>query len=61
MIKIARNKNFAEWIDIFCLGKLVTNAKTERKALEIAKQIKREARARYLQRLHIVNELDEES
>ena len=61
MIKIARNKNFAEWIDIFCLGKLVTNTKTERKALEIAKQIKREARARYFQRLHIVNELKDKS
>jgi hypothetical protein len=59
MIKISRNQNFAEWIDISCFGKIITNAKTEAKAIKLAMQIKREARKRYLQKLEIVNELNE--
>jgi hypothetical protein len=58
MIKISRNQNFAEWIDISCFGKIITNAKTEAQAIKLAMQIKREARKRYLQKLEIVNELN---
>ena len=59
MIRIARNKNFAEWIDITCFGQIVTNVKTEGKAMKVARQVKREARKRYLQKLEIVNDLEE--
>jgi len=42
MIKIIRNPNFTEWLDIRLFGKLIDNAKTQAKAMEIAKQVKSE-------------------
>ena len=40
MITISKNPNFSNWFDIRVFGKLVNNALTQAKALEIAKQIK---------------------
>jgi len=41
MISIIKNQNFSNWIDIRVFGKLVDNATSQAKAMEIAKQIKR--------------------
>jgi hypothetical protein len=41
MIKILRNPNFSNWFDIRLFGELIDNAKSQAKALQIAKQIKR--------------------
>jgi hypothetical protein len=40
MIKIIRNPNFAEWLDIKVFDKLIDNAKTQAKAMKIAEQVK---------------------
>lgn len=42
MIKIERNKNFSEWLNITLFGKLIDNAKTHTMALRIASQIQAE-------------------
>jgi hypothetical protein len=42
MIKIIRNPNFAEWLDIKVFDKLIDNAKTQAKAMKIAEQVKSE-------------------
>jgi hypothetical protein len=39
MITILKNTNFSNWFDVRIFGELVDNAKTEAKALALAKQI----------------------
>ena len=41
MIKILRNPNFSNWFDIRLFGELIDNARSQAKALQIAKQMKR--------------------
>ena len=41
MITIAKNKNFSNWFDVRVMGKLVDNAKSQVKALEIARSLRR--------------------
>ena len=53
MITILKNTNFSNWFDIRIFGELVDNAKTETKALALAKQIQVKASAEG-QRLLIV-------
>ena len=42
MITIAKNKNFSNWFDVRVMGKLVDNAKSQVRAVEIARSLKRE-------------------
>lgn len=42
MISIIRNKNFSNWFDIRIFGELIDNATSQAKAMQIAKQVKRE-------------------
>ena len=39
MIKILRNPNFSNWFDIRLFGELIDNAKSQAKALQIAKKV----------------------
>ena len=39
MINVFRNPNFPNWFNVVLNGKLVDNAKTYAKAMEIAKQL----------------------
>ena len=43
MITILKNVNFGNWFDVRIFGELVDNARTEAKALAIAKQIQAQA------------------
>jgi hypothetical protein len=43
MITIIKNVNFGNWFDVRIFGELVDNARTEVKALAIAKQIQTQA------------------
>lgn len=55
MITIIKNINFANWFDIRIFGDLVDNARTEAKALAIAKKIQLKAQSEG-ERLLIVKE-----
>ena len=54
MITITKNVNFSNWLDIRRWGELVDNQKNIAKALEKAKEIKREN-----PHLQIVNQVEE--
>lgn len=45
MITIIKNVNFGNWFDVRIFGELVDNARTEVKALAIAKRLQLEAQA----------------
>lgn len=45
MINVFRNPNFTEWFNVLYNGKLVDNAKTQAKAMEIARRLSRRHRA----------------
>lgn len=57
MIKIIRNPNFKEWIDILCFDLVVTNVKTEAKAFHVAHQLKKKMKDKTKESLPIVNKL----
>jgi hypothetical protein len=41
MITIRRNENFKEWLNISLVGKVIDNARTMARALEIAKSLQK--------------------
>lgn len=45
MINVFRNPNFQNWFNVFYNGKLVDNAKSYAKAMEIAKQLSKAKQA----------------
>lgn len=45
MINVDKNPNFAEWFDIRLFGKIVDNAKSHAKAMEIAKALQKKTQA----------------
>jgi len=45
MINVFRNPNFQNWFNVLYNGKLVDNAKSYSKALEIAKQLSKKTRS----------------
>jgi hypothetical protein len=48
MIKITRNPNFTEWLNISLAGKLIDNAKTMASAMRIAKNIQQKEGVKFI-------------
>lgn len=46
MIRIIRNKNFSDWINVTVFGKLMDNCKTNARALHIAKKLQMDHKAK---------------
>ena len=45
MINVEKNPNFSEWYNIRLFGKLIDNAKSHAKAMEIAKSLQKKTQA----------------
>jgi len=55
MITISRNQNFKEWLNIKVFGVLVTNAKSNGRAMNVAYQIQHAHKQKTGERLSIMN------
>jgi hypothetical protein len=55
MIKIEKNQNFKEWLNIKVFGKLVNNVKSRSHAMHIAHQLQHDHKKQTGETLQIVN------